>query len=505
MPERNRLQAGTYVEPLPLGLPVTLKYKDNGVLETVYIGYFDNTWEQSKEIYEYLLESNAAPIHLDVKDGTMFVRGVLYSGNEYDACGDVPEGIESQVIFDIENGVFHNFFAGQITSSSIDFSSINATRTWLQTHKFNILPGYLVPHDDSTRSIKQLMEASEFEYETIFGYFIFDNNDFFIEYTNIAIDEIENSDVYLDKAGYIHCDVKLTFKGRRQISFYDRQRLGLDTKCKVILDDIGEISCRYPVDETISSSFNYSCPMCGCVYVVEDEFTRCPDIHCVSRLFSDINHFLAVLELPQWEYAAYLAALDNGFKKFSDVMLFEPYKDEEVVVSLSTLIDAVIPIWAVRNRESIWKLYSLCNGSQESIEFYINNPMRIPIDLHIDDQSLVNWLNDEKNLENLLDIISYSNFVLTGAEKKFEGAPIFRDKKIYLTGKFVHGSYIEIASILRSYGAAISGPEDADCCIIGDIPEDIDGHKVNMIKNRGAAIFNEMEFFKKYEIDDDLQ
>mgnify|MGYP002868044436 CR=1 FL=1 len=75
---------------------------------------------------------------------------------------------------------------------------------------------------------------------------------------------------------------------------------------------------------------------------------------------------------------------------------------------------------------------------------------------------------------------------------------------IYLTGKFIHGTEAEVSSILQSYSAEITSSTDADCCIVGDIGEDIDGAMISKLRDLGVPIFNESEFFDVYEIDADV-
>ena len=46
MSDRNRLSAGDYLVPLPIGFPMCLKYDENGVLVQICKGY---EWNNKKE------------------------------------------------------------------------------------------------------------------------------------------------------------------------------------------------------------------------------------------------------------------------------------------------------------------------------------------------------------------------------------------------------------------------------------------------------------------------
>ena len=99
-----------------------------------------------------------------------------------------------------------------------------------------------------------------------------------------------------------------------------------------------------------------------------------------------------------------------------------------------------------------------------------------------------------------------NNVNITKATKKFEGAPIFRDKLILLTGSFIHGSLDEIANILHSYSAETTTQmsDNVNCVVIGDGQENINGHVVIEARKKRVPVMSESEFFMQYDIDTDL-
>ena len=90
--------------------------------------------------------------------------------------------------------------------------------------------------------------------------------------------------------------------------------------------------------------------------------------------------------------------------------------------------------------------------------------------------------------------------------KKFDGEPIFRNKKILITGKFVNGNLDDIAAILASYSAEVvrKFDPDVDCVVTGGQVEDINGTYLRQAKLRNIPVYDELSFFKTYEIDQDL-
>ena len=74
-----------------------------------------------------------------------------------------------------------------------------------------------------------------------------------------------------------------------------------------------------------------------------------------------------------------------------------------------------------------------------------------------------------------------------------------------LTGTFTHGTYPQISSILASYAAEITSEvREADCVLVGDIPENFKSYIVSKAKVTGVPVMYERQFFHMYDIDSDL-
>ena len=92
-------------------------------------------------------------------------------------------------------------------------------------------------------------------------------------------------------------------------------------------------------------------------------------------------------------------------------------------------------------------------------------------------------------------------------DKKFDGPAIFRNKTILITGKFRHGDFNEVASILQSYSAKVvfDFSESVDCLVVGDLMESTNGQFVRNCKQLNIPVFEESRFFRMYDIDNDLK
>ena len=98
------------------------------------------------------------------------------------------------------------------------------------------------------------------------------------------------------------------------------------------------------------------------------------------------------------------------------------------------------------------------------------------------------------------------NFEIISTGLKFEGAPIFRNKIIMVTGDFAHGSKEDVANILRSYSATVTFHYDdtVQCVLVGDSKSNIDGQAIRQARWDHVPVMDEADFFAQYEIDDDL-
>ena len=112
---RNLLKAGDFVEPIPLGVNITLQYKPTGILEKVWIGYVDKSninsienFIESKELFSIIMKKSKVPTHAGTNKGSLFIQGVLYTGKCPKSTGLMPIDLYDELIDDIVNQLLLN-------------------------------------------------------------------------------------------------------------------------------------------------------------------------------------------------------------------------------------------------------------------------------------------------------------------------------------------------------------------------------------------------------------
>lgn len=499
---RNRLCAGDFVEPIPNGALLTLEYDENGVFKHVYVGDSPELDFESKEIFSQMIKDGIVPTHTYTNNGTGYVRGVLYSGKVYtQSCGILPWSQVDLLIEDYtKNNVNCNFFAGSVYLTGTAFNGAAQVMNWLKSNKFTQLPNFIITTNDFENRLEMLINQTAFDFENIVGYFVFRKDAAYINMLDNKLDLITSISTECDMNGYLVSTVNTVLHNKLHISYYDVIKFGLTKNDYIVLDDSNHIIHNYNKSDSVDDT--WKCKFCGSIYKVTNEFAKCSNDNCLSHMYTSIAHFLNKLGLPELSYTDYVKHCKaNDITKFGDILDLELYRDCTIENSLYDIIDAIVPIPSVRDRNEIWKLYSACNGSFESVNYYMDHPDKIRIDLNIDIPEFEIWLSDYNNAQKIRDIITYTNVVLIPHTKKFEGSPIFRGNKFYITGKFVCGSYAEVASILASYdGEVVDKPELATIGLVGDIAENVNGGNINKLIDRGCTIFTETELFNQYNL-----
>ncbi len=67
---RNFLSAGDYMEIAPIGLPLTLQYDVNGILEKVLFKYGNDAKDITERLKDVMLLNKLIPRKVTVKTGT---------------------------------------------------------------------------------------------------------------------------------------------------------------------------------------------------------------------------------------------------------------------------------------------------------------------------------------------------------------------------------------------------------------------------------------------------
>lgn len=523
---RNCLTAGDFVTLVPIGLPLSLQYNESGTLESATIEYLDppilresedlqphEVVTLSQDFVSQLISSDTVPAHIPIQGGTTWVKGVLYTSKLYtQGAEDIYCMSDFWITEYMKSPETFNFFAGNVDSLAAAFSGATSIRQWLVAASFNLLPGFLVSSGVTREKFLKQIASSDYKfiYPLVSSYMIYRRSAMIWTSTGLKFLKVDTKSVYADSNGYIkstlsdsQTEISITVDYSDIVTFniHKGDTLVLDCYHRIIYNDVHNDT---PISTTVPCK-------CGkIIHVPESGVVQCEDSHCVSRMYPAIVHLLSTLGLPVISYDRYQDLVWGGsWISMSDIFAIDEYKEVNIDVTLSRLLQSIIPVQILSDTSVISAFTNRCNNNVNSILYYMHHPDKISIDLSMDRtqvQPLCSWMSDPCNISDFESLLSLDQIHIIDTDKKFEGAPIFRSKNIMLTGAFQHGSIDDVASILRSYSATVvtQFSENINCIIIGDLLEDVNGVAVRKAKQLHIPIFQESEFFAEYEIDKDL-
>ena len=510
---KDVFKSGQLVMPMPVGIPATLQYNAKGILERMYNSVTDVSpdTEVSYEMFNSLYSSKIVPTKITLVGGTTRIKGVLYTGKLYPGDGKLPQCIMMDLTCDFtEHPENFNFFAGSISSTAAVFNGANSAKKWFNMFGFKQLPSFLVPTPVTKSSFEQALNNNyPFIKDMIMYYIIyFQNQVQFIE-TDVQEYVIKKVERYTDDYGNIkgmctHSD------GQLSLDYSDIVRLNIQRKRCVVLDRswvpircFGD--CKGLVNGTIS------CDVCGKQIVSPMHGpVRCGDRNCLSNMYADFKHFIDSYNMPDLPFTAYKEYVKlDMLHTISDIFDINPWKTYTLETSLSQLLRSLIPVNVVPVGDVITSFVQHCNGNVNMFNYYVEHPDKILPDFHLSGRfisPMIQWLSDSYNKQTLLSLLNCDNIVITEDGTKFQGSPIFRNKKIMITGKFSHGTQSDIIAILKGYSAEVvtKFDSDVDCAIVGSSLQGINSVELNKVKSLNLPVFEENDFFKTYEIDKDL-
>lgn len=510
MSMRNLLKAGELVVPVPIGVLMTLQYNVDGNLEKVYAGIQDDRTDITKSKLVQMIGNKTVPAKIHIKGGTTFVEGVLYTGDiqtkkSWDSTGTLNEIMLGKYS---KNPELFNFFGANIHSQAIIISgSINIVR-YLKTTGFNILNGFVLPIGNTDALVDNFIHSDMYPFlKVAMGYYSISASARYIS-DGVHQNIVHSVTRFTDSNGYIKS--KIDFKESSLYADYsDVVRFRISRGTTVILDSENIITFCFGGKDIPASSIQCEC--CGkLINVPNSGFVQCSDPHCPSLMFPYVNQFLHKMSLDymsQDKFEEYVSS--KKLLRISDVLELPEYSDITIHTTLCSLIRSLIPYKLISTDNVISIFANKCLNSRDTMTYYINNPDKIASDLNITDKDvnrLVCWLSDDYNAFELKTLMLSDRIIFDTVERSFDGPPIFRGKKIYVTGKFIHGSIIDICMILQSYAAeaVMTFSLDVDCILVGEMNEDTDGHSITLARSYNIPVFSEMEFFSEYEIDEDL-
>lgn len=508
---------GSTINVVPEGLLAVLKYNSNGQLEAIQLGYDPMNYQCApKEVVDTVKVNHLAPTNINIFGGTSYVYGVFYSEDDIVTSGNISTCLrETYLQKIITSPKKFKFYASHPTSLAANFKSLLAIRNWLELNGFFRVPSIVAPTEVNDDTMLDILcrRFNDFRWPLMSGYWIEKDNKMKFIPSNQSQFKIKKVTSVIDSKGIVTGEVKLDSGVSLSLPWSTIIDFDLDNDTTILLENEKILMSRRHTNKPRDiRSREYVCPVCGKKQIIEynQGAVECDDNNCKSKLFTKISQFIRVLGLPEMTYDEYKKLEASGdVTCITDLFSLPKYKDEIIRCTLPKLLESVVSPIAVPNTDIFQKFADSCSNTLNTLDYYLHSPMDIPTDLNISSAftpRFVDWLQQPYNILMMDTLLCTPQIQITYSGKRFEGAPIFRGKKICVTGEFLHGSLTEIISILKSYDAEVTTvfSDSIHCVIIGAKHSDIDGGIVQAARQIGAPVFEESEFFAKYEIDADL-
>lgn len=514
---KNVLRSGQYVALVPEGIPIVLQYGPSGILECAYLGY-DGKHKLDDSAYHEIYHHNSIQRKVPIKNGTTWVKGVLYTSRtlciDLEFSTDLEQYKEFVNDFKV-NSANYNFFAITVNSTALTLKGSIAIRQWLEMSKLHTVPGFLVNSNMTEELFKNILRSIwNFKYPLVMAYCIFDGADEpAIMYTGLSQRVIQNIEYDVDENGYISVELSTKLSVLHS-SVADALSFGVGQYDVVSLDNSYNI---IHVSKTSKSARSlpsiYTCPVCGkqTQFTTQSTICQCSNTTCPTTMYNKVVHLLYALGVPVLSRDEFDECVnDLSFSILGDIFSSTMYEDAEFNITLYQLLDGLIPVESVRNRHVIEQFVNNCSNNILTLRHYIKNPYDISKDFNIEDDVNLKQLCKcftPEFMNDLDAVLNSENVHIVSTDRKYKGDPIFRGKTLYLTGQFAHGSIEEVTSILNSYACTITNHFDTsvDGVLVGDIKENVNGVAIKKAKKHHIPIMDESWFFTKYEIDEDIE
>lgn len=514
------LQGGEYVTLVPFGLPITIQYSDKGLIQKVMLNHDKDSWEDvTQSFLPLILKNHQVPNKISITGGSSYVRGAFVTLKVADSLRKHPTSLHDEFKqMYVADPLSFTFYAGDVQSLATAFKGAVATRQWLSASKFTLLPGYVVPRDLTEERFRTMITQNyPFTYPLIESYILY-HQDYSITYPTIQLrqDVIKQTLQTFTEVGDIIGIVTYEDGQTQKVPYSTIVKFNLQANSLVIRNSedsiIHSISSSENAKKKNVVSNRLQCRCCGRQIVIPSTGNvRCPDPQCNSVLYPRVLQLVTSLKLPPITFESYLRYSDEIGSIFSVLDIFDlgSYKTHELNITLAEGLRAIVPKTILPGMSQINQICDYCNNSAQTLQYYLQHIDRMKMEFDLDEHAFgrfFDWIEDTENCSDVIEFFKLNNVNITKATKKFEGAPIFRDKLILLTGSFIHGSLDEIANILHSYSAETTTQmsDNVNCVVIGDGQENINGHAVIEARKKRVPVMSESEFFMQYDIDTDL-
>lgn len=508
---------GAPITVVPEGLLAVLKYNSNGQLEAIQLGYDPVNFQlASDEVMDSVRVNGIVPLNINILGATSYVYGLFYCEDDIVVTGTVPTCLRESILEKIVSSPKKlTFLASHPVSMGANFKAHLAIRNWLEMNGFNKLPNVVATNDVSDDSMFELLSHrfSEFRWPLMSGYWIEKSGNLKFIPSNLRQYKIKRVKQVVDVHGTVFGEVKFDSAEIMQLPWSTIIDFDLDSDTAIIIDDQKIIaSRRYSAKPRDARTREFTCPTCGKKQIVEynQGIVECEDNNCLSKLYNKICQFNRVLGLPEMTEVAYSKHRANeSLTCLSDMLMLPPYDAEAIICTFPKLLEAIVPPVYVPQPQLFQQFADSCSNTMKTISYYLSTPEDMTHDLNIKSPFLpkfIQWLHDSQNLLMLNILMNHPQVRITFSGKRFEGAPIFRGKKICVTGQFMHGDIQDIIAILKSYDAEVTTvfSDTVHCVVVGGTHSNIDGAIIHAARQTNIPVFEEAQFFTQYEIDADL-
>ena len=517
---KNSNTQGTYIQPMPIGLPVTLHYSDKGILSKIMLS---EALELPFELTSKLILANSVIQRLQSYKAECVVRGVLVAPLSElkftKLAGRLPECLESNMEkLMLTKPELFKFYALDLSLANSSNPPVAAALNRLAIMNFSTINGAAITAGTTINSLlpqfTKLMKTMQPDLPEILAFYVHSNASTAI-YCNLMCGKVNKYSSTLDENGYIHGKLSCDFGDGDASVFVPYAQIvehQVSPNSFIILD--GDNNIKFASSPKIFSrpaQPTLTCSVCGKTYRVPPTaiFVSCPDAHCASKLYPQITRLVAQLDLPGMSADEFMSATRSGkITKLIDIFKLPQYSDCEVTTTLTKLLQAITPVSLLAGDLDAISKFVHQASSASAVSYYIHNPSELQKDLRLS-PSFANkfqqYWSDSYNVDTYDSFINCPMIKLETISKKFNGDMILRNKIICLTGEFKHGSYDDMMSIIQSYAGTpvVEFSPQVKCVIVGHFGKP-DPYIVERARAYNIPIYRELEFFNAYQIDADL-
>lgn len=508
---RNILRAGDSVYFVPEGALTTLLYNDKGKLCGVSAGIQDE-WVaptdipgSQSELFDTFIDNRLVPVSIPTSGAATRVFGVIRAKSGISWTGKSTTDLNTAVFSYLATNTDDcEFIASHVTSGAMVFQGVQSVSQWLKIAKFKTLPAFLMPANPSEYSIRTLLSGNvmfPYDINRICAYVIYRLKDIIVQpvvHYQYIVDSVKR---FSNQSGHLLAELTVEQSDHSLICDYGYVKwAGIDKGTLILVDQYDNILDYSNNSERYSS---IACPICGnMIQLSGSKTTVCSDVHCMSTKYASVCNMLSIFKLPEMSYNDYLDCLtDHKVLNHLDILDLPQYNELDIQCTASDVLSIFFP-----NKHSVDSLVSKCNNNVESIMYYLKNPDNIQKMLGLNLRDIVYIVNNIVDINEVSAFLHHPRIHLRNSGMRFDGAQIFRNKKIMITGQFIHGTDDDIKAILKSYGAEVTKCYSSlvSCVLVGGMKEEIDGTAIRFAKQDGITVYDELDFFSQFKIDEDL-